>query len=505
MVGKAIGKSRWLVSLLIVAAVVAVSVLLIFKFREAPGTLPYQAVSDGSGGVFVAWQDNQGIRLQHTDTSGQPFWTKGGILVDKTATEVNQRAYPGVTLFGLTTDGAGGAILTWQDRLTFPGSPDGPPVKLKSQRISAGGELLWGDGVVTGVVEPISMDTGWIVPDGTGGAVFGWDDYKTYFRAVHDDSLRLQKVSPDGRLLWGPEGVLVTASSPYSGSVGSFTRSWPTYDGKQVVVSDGAGGAIVVWHEEDWPNKQHLVYAERVDADGGIAWPEPILLTTLPNGFTGFSPVSLLPTESDGTACLAVWVDSGLLGERAFTALVRFDMDGKVVSAPRLPDAWFAASDDVGGAIAWQYEDTPSVGPPWERSARLHVQRLDSGGHSLWTHRSVIATQIGEYVDAAVAGDGWGGAVLTWRFGQGDGNAYGKVFALGLDEEGNTVWGGDGEPVFTDSHLSYQGRPIAISSGSSTIVVAAVGRGAMQGDMLYAQKLDDSGRLLWGSGTRIDR
>ena len=514
MAGKAIGKMRWLISVPIVVAVLAASALLILKFREAPGTLPFQAIGDGSGGVFVAWQESQGVRVQHIDASGQPLWVKGGIPVQKIATQVNPRVYPGLTLFMLTADGTGGAILTWQDRLTFPGPLEGPPVKLYSQRLSADGELLWNDGVVTGMVEPISSGTGWVVPDGTGGAIFGWNDYKTYFRALHDDFLRLQKVSPDGRLLWGPEGVLVTASSPYRpmteqdralGIQGTITRSWPTYDGHQVVVSDGAGGAIAIWHEEDYPNRMHRIHARRLDANGSFAWPEPVLLRASSNSFSDFSPLASAADESDGTVTLVVQGGQGVGDPHPSTTLVRFDRDGHVVSQQTLPSSAYVVSDGRGGVILWRYEQTPFVGPPSERSVSLHVQRLDRDGSELWTDRPVIAAEKGEYLDVDSVGDGSGGAIVVWRFGQGEDNAYGKIFALGLDAAGNTAWGEGGVALFTDSRLKYQGRPTAIRTASGTIVIAAVGRGAMRGDMIYAQKVGDGGRLLWGSGIRIDR
>jgi len=102
--------------------------------------------------------------------------------------------------------------------------------------------------------------------------------------------------------------------------------------------------------------------------------------------------------------------------------------------------------------------------------------------------------------------DTTGGAMLVWRLGQTENDAYGKLFALGLNAEGNASWGEGGLPIFPDAKLKYQGTPkIVIADPSGAIVVAALGRSALRGDIVYAQKLDTDGNRLWGNGIRIDQ
>jgi len=53
--------------------------------------------------------------------------------------------------------------------------------------------------------------------------------------------------------------------------------------------------------------------------------------------------------------------------------------------------------------------------------------------------------------------------------------------------------------------LKYQGTPVVIDDGSGgVIIVAAVGKGALSGDMVYAQRLDANGNRLWADGVRVD-
>lgn len=280
-------KRRWPIALIIIAVVVIASAAIIYSYRDAPGRLPVSVVSDGTDGIIAAWQKDREIYAQHVDSSGQVQWQRGGIFICQC---------PSGSGFDLQSDGMGGAIITWNDRTGVSDDHDDPtyfdPVPFHSQRISAGGELLWSDTLV-------SAGRRWqIVPDGTGGAIFAWDDYKTYYKGLHDDYLRLQRIAPDGTRIWGDDGLLVVASSPFrevtpeetaSGVKGIATRSRPTYEGIHYIVTDGGGGVIVLW-EEDTGGEDDRVYAQRLDGEGNYVWPDKV--TT--------AATDLLSVESDG-------------------------------------------------------------------------------------------------------------------------------------------------------------------------------------------------------------
>src|SRR5207248_2144322 len=70
---------------------------------------------DGSGGAIVTWFDyrsgsfgtNYDIYAQRVSSSGSVQWTSDGVAL---CTAANIQQYPTIT-----GDGAGGAIVTWQD------------------------------------------------------------------------------------------------------------------------------------------------------------------------------------------------------------------------------------------------------------------------------------------------------------------------------------------------------------------------------------------------------
>jgi hypothetical protein len=480
-------RKRWPLALIVVAAVVLVSAAMIYSFHDTQGRIPVSAISDGSNGVLVTWQKDEGIYAQRVDSSGQAIWRKGGVLICECQSASSSR---------LNSDGLGGAIITWSDESIRPGNSDDPaffdPVPFYAQRISTDGELLWED-------SPISSGKNrQVVTDGNGGTIIAWNNYDVYHKGLTDDYLHVQKIDPDGRRLWGKEGVLVVASSPYrpltpeevaGGLKGTITRSHPTYEGTHDIVSDGAGGAIVLW-EEETESGDHKIYAQRLDAEGNTAWPERI---TAAHG--SYYHDYARSDGAGGALFTASEVESGA------THLHHIDATGEMLRTETFYPG--SISDGRSGIIQVRIEAEPSIGPPWEQHSLLYVRRLYQQGYP---YKLVLSTPEKEQIhEIDFAADGTGGIVLAWQLSK-EGIAYGGIFAQRLDAEGNICWTEGGMPVFTAPELKYQGGAIVIGSRSgSVIVVAAAGDNALGGDRVYAQRLDVDGSYLWNGGIRLDR
>ena len=221
-------RSRWPVSLAIIAVVVVVSIALGITLRVQPGEIPISAVSDDSGGIIIAWKDGDKIYAQRIGPAGEPLWSNDGVLV------CARPMLPG--RFALIGDGLGGAIITWDDRANLSDDHESPaywaPIPVYSQRIDADGEPLWGEGIPIGAT--LRRQLPQVISDGTGGAIIFWNDFQPVFRALHDDYLYLQKIGAEGSLLWGEKGILLYSSPPYrpvtpeekeQGVPGTWTRS----------------------------------------------------------------------------------------------------------------------------------------------------------------------------------------------------------------------------------------------------------------------------------------
>ncbi len=494
---------RWLLALIIIAVVVAASAGIALSYRDSLGGIPLQAVGDGSGGAIIAWQEEQGIYVQHIDGSGKTLWQDGGILVTEAGVKLDPFA-PSRTSFILIADGTGGAIITWDDRYKMPTDRNDPsffnPIPFHSQRISSTGEFLWSDmELATGSAGLYGDNFPVVVADGTGGAVFAWNSYTTAYRALHNDFLRLQKLSPDGTRLWGEQGKLLVSSSPYrpvteddkaAGKKGTVIRSYPTYAGKHDIVSDDAGGVIVVWEEEGEHNA-NLVYAQRLDSGGSFAWKEKVIVGT------HYQDSSMHSDGSGGVILAATYLDTGVMYQQHISS------DGTLLEKQDyLPGT---ISDGFGGSYRVRITSDPPTGPPTQRRMILSAQRINPALSFFWPEKQVIATEPRYQIsDIEYVADGTGGIILLWQF-QKEYIAYGGTFAQRLDARGNIQWDQMAIAVFNEPD-KYQANGTLISDGSGgAIVIAVAGNNALGGDMVYAQHLDAEGNRLWGDGVRVDR
>lgn len=89
-------------------------------------------VSDGAGGAIITWQDlrngyNYDIYAQRINASGVVQWTVNGVAI---CSALNDQLYPTII-----SDGAGGAIITWQDHRS------GSNLDIYASRVFHDGEL----------------------------------------------------------------------------------------------------------------------------------------------------------------------------------------------------------------------------------------------------------------------------------------------------------------------------------------------------------------------------
>lgn len=195
--------------------------------------------SDGAGGAIVAWEDFRGgtadIYAQRLNATGLLLWGANGVPLS--AAEGNQR-FPAAV-----PDGAGGAIVAWED--TRAGDSD-----IYAQRVDGTGATQWTtDGAVlcAATLDQIGLR---ITADGAGGAIAGWEDH----RADNAD-IYVQRIDAAGIPRWTADGV------------GLCSNLFEQYGA--ALAPDGAGGAFVAWN--DLRSGLEDIYAQHVTALGAIA------------------------------------------------------------------------------------------------------------------------------------------------------------------------------------------------------------------------------------------
>jgi len=363
---------------------------------------------DGAGGAFVAWEDyragggDPNIYVQRITAAGAiaAGWPANGVGLC-TQTDVQGRPT-------IVSDGAGGAIVAWEDFRDGTGD-------VYVQRVNATGLPLWGTNGLPVCAHDGDQRFPVAVPDGAGGAIIAWQDTR-----AGDADIYAQRIDGTGAARWTTDGAVLCAA---------------TLDQLGLrITSDGAGGAIASW--EDYRADNSDIYAQRIDSAGVVRWtPDGVALCT--DLFEQYS-AALAPDGAGGA--LVAWNDlrSGLedIYAQHVTGLGAiasgWAANGQAVCVasgsqfdPR------AATDGAGGAFFTWIDNRPG-------SAQLDVYALRMTGAGVaasgWAaNGKPLCSATGDQTVTAIVPDGLGGAVLGW-FDLRSGNA--DIYALRVTATG---------------------------------------------------------------------
>ncbi len=334
-----------------------------------------------------------------------------------------------------------------------------------------------------------------VTGDGDGGAI-----------AVYEDKLGgniyVQKISAEGKKLWGEKGTLLGTGNSKSYSF-NYTH----------IVSDGSGGAFVAWPgpSDSFRPSSHLA---RIDSEGKMLWQ---------HGFISFSQ---LAGDGSGGAIIAFDYDY-VFPDNKDLLLVKMDSQGNYpwglqgVPIPRQSyqdNTLKIVGDSSGGVIVvWEeLESRPnSIPDKIKITNRVYAQRIDDEGKLLWGDNILLyTTPDGTMVESlnAVA-DGTGGLLLGWFSvteitTEGNNTQQSQLWDIvtqKIDADGKILWQPEGIPLEIEKS---GGRPtpenkILITGNDSgeAIVVWRDGRSRTVNNMsIYAQKISTDGKLQWEPG-----
>ncbi len=355
-------------------------------------------VSDGSGGVYIAWVNSTSfeIYLQHLDGSGNVVtgWSAGGMIVSGGS---GNNANP-----VMIADGSGGAMIAWTyyDPTT---SAD-----IYAQRIDSNGSVHsgWSAGGMPVTTASQGQYNQQMVLDGAGGVIVIWGGY-----IAATDKIYVQRLDASGAPLWTVNGVEIAAASTAS-------KVSP------VVSSDGAGGAIIVW--EDWrtPSDYGDLYGQHIDSSGIEQWGTIGLAVAAHTG--SYQDMAQLISDGAGGAYV-VWQDSR--NSSLYPAspahydiyLHRIDSSGASVTGWTANGTLLSVadttrnqtpvlvSDGSGGVVVSWWDNTYPM-------TRILAQRVASDATVQWnTGGIVVSDKPGYGINPVIVSDGDGGADIAWR------------------------------------------------------------------------------------------
>ena len=366
-------------------------------------------------------------------------------------------------------DGRGGTVVIWEDFRT------GRDWDVYAQRFNADGIPLWDENGL-----PIcqkNRDQRWLRMVRNGNRIIiAWTDQ----RAPGNWDVYAQAVDLSGNKLM-PDG-------------GAPVCTHPADQSDIEMLTDGSGGAIIVWKDRRRDPDLHDLYVQRIDAAGQPMWEidgVPVFQSKALQ-----STPRLVPGDTD--SFYVVWWE--VIGYEQWDIMARrIGMDGKyrwkqptlVSPMEGLQGEPRPISDGQGGLIVvWQvYENFINDD--------FYAQRINPAGNKVWEINGVsICDAEGVQKHAAITSDGRGGAIAVWRDER---DVFSDLYAQRIDAGGTLRWKPNGIPLCTAG--GYQDKPFLARCGDNQFFAAWLDfredYGEQSNDAIYGQKINLEGETLW--------
>lgn len=418
--------------------------------------------SDGAGGAIIAWEDlgSSGMRIlaQRVDVNGKLKWQTAGVVLCAAAGSKS--------LGSIVSDGSGGAIVTWSD------NRNGNDYDVYAQRVDSTGSVRWTPDGVPIVAVNGDQTIARMVSDQTGGAIIVWDDK----RSQNDADIYAQRIDHGGVALWQGNGLRVTSA--------------PNDQVSPQVDEDGAGGVVIVWLDK---RRNEDIYAQRLDRNGRALWAsaglavcDDLMRQTKPH-----------VAATGNASWIVVWEDYRALSgssdlyyqKIASNGQLHLPANGVPLAQGRNDQTHVALiSDGIGGAIcAWTDYRSGTA------SSDLYARRIDDLGVAQWKvtgadslNGLAICTTTDTQELATAMDDGAGGALFVWQ----DRRAT-TDFDIAIQStysSGAMRWTTNGIPLFRAERNQINVKMVRSLPGSA-ILVWTDGRVLDGSADIYAQRI----------------
>jgi hypothetical protein len=306
-------------------------------------------VSNGAGGALAVWLDFRNGSM-NSDIYGTRL-TSTGTLPDGIGGFAVSTAAQDQTPSSIIPYAGGGAIVAWTD--TRNGNPN-----IYAARSSNAGVVLDAIGIPLCVVggDQLYPNT---ISDGAGGAIFAWSD------AAQAGEIFAQRINSAGVVQWTANGVMVGTNL-----LASILQA-------PQMVADGAGGAILSWFRYDLSELN--IYAQRIDGSGAKQW----LAAGVPVCTAASDQSYLVMTSDQAGGAVVGWADArnatggnDVFAQRVLAnGTMAWAINGVVLCDLSFDQSELAVVSDLTGGAIFAWTDKRNF-----THTDIYAQRLASAG-----------------------------------------------------------------------------------------------------------------------------
>jgi PKD repeat protein len=377
--------------------------------------LPKIAVDD-NGYAYVSWFSNDAgnynVRLQRLDNNGNMVWPQNGILVS------NQPQDTWITDYDLAVDPSGYAVVTFTDIRTGQSNPVG-------YRISPNGDMMWGQNGILLANDNIFDPSPKVCVTTVGNSIFTWQSIPD----SGDSSIRLQKISPDGELLWN-DGIILSEPGI------DFTAPYLLPAENDYV--------YLIWHKETGPYyaPNRGLYVQKLDVDGGFMWTSDVeVYAPVPSG-----PVVYLKMCRDASGGIVFSWYRSVDSTQFHSYVQRMDADGTI----GMPANGVLASTSTNRnhmypvpAFLSQTQEIVLFFSEQDLNQNMrgmYAQKFDLQGNRLWGDEGLQLIGLSNNDYGLFTADGKDNNAICIYQAAVFGTMDAKMQAVMLDDQGDFVW-----------------------------------------------------------------
>jgi len=371
----------------------------------------------------------------------------------------------------------GGVYVAWLS--------DGNNYQVYLQRLNSSGEPQWDD---NGMVVSNNDNATWIAVYHLNLAVDSEDNaiITTVDQRTGDTwEVYAYKLAPDGSMLWGVDGVALTASG-----VSNMSPRLTVLPDNSVVVT--------------WTHDNNSVLLQRISSTGALLWDTGILIED-DDAIGVLSPKPIVTAEGD---VLIQWIrQSGAYpwAPDSELYLQKYDLNGNsqwinplvVVGPVQFPMGnWQQQSvaDAENGSFSGWTEMSGNV-------QNAGVQHITGFGALSWTGGVDLSTNSSNFrisPQLAVAEDTQA-LMAVWGETNGTQSQHG-VYAQRLDNSGNRLWGSNGTAV-VPLNSDYVYLDLSIAGFGEDLITTYIQQLDYTNNDIYAARLDANGDYVWTGET----
>jgi len=374
----------------------------------------------------------------------------------------------------------GGFFVSWFDNIA-----NGFDIYL--QRLDANGNEIWAHNGVLVADRGYSFtyDYG-LSADALGNAYLSFNCCEN---SSADEHITVAKVTPDGTLAWGADGIDVSTATE------SIYNAY--------VTPTGDGDVVVAWSADSG------VRAQKLDANGVALWATDGVLLDQPAGLKLLGGVQ---GDALGNAIVSWSNQSGstrILRAQKIAALDGSPLWGsgtalRVFGAGNLQAGYYPPfiADGAGGGVFYDYD---AVGV----SFVPRVQHIDADGNLLLGTNGVVATNdsSADHTDTSASYDpATGDIYVVWRntFVENQ-QSFDGVSAQRIDSTGALLWGSTGKVLVTPANSTDGTNSIsqigALPTPDGVFASWVTGAIPAANQPLTVTRLDSDGNYVWAAET----